>query len=90
MIMNRQDELRPDGLKVARTKEPEVLAVDLESWDGKVVHMENNGVVTNRLVGDDGEAVCVLQSRSAFRGFVMGLTELLNYELLDAYDADSM
>lgn len=88
MSMNRQDELRPDGLKVARAKETEVLAVDLESWDGKVVHMENNGVVTNRLVGDDGEAVCVLHGRSAFRGFVMGLTELLNYELLDAYDAD--
>lgn len=67
---------------------PGLLCVELRTWDGKTVHLENNGIVTNRLVGDDGEAVSVMQGRAAFRGFVMGLTELLNYELVDAYDPE--
>jgi hypothetical protein len=68
-------------------KEPEVMGVDLKTWDGKDVHLENDGILTMRPI-DDVDVVSVLQTRSAFRGFVSALTELMNYTMVDAYPVD--
>ena len=65
-------------------KEPEVLAVDLLSCDGKKLHLENDGVLTVRPI-DEVDDKSMLQTRSAFRGFVATLTELMNYTLVSAY-----
>lgn len=68
-------------------KEPEVMGVDLRTWDGKELHLENDGILTMRTVDEDGE-VTVLQTRSAFRGFVSALVELLNYTMVEAYPVE--
>lgn len=65
-------------------REPEVLAVDLESWDGVGVHLENDGIMTSRRVDETG-SVEMMQNRSAFRGFVMGMVTLMNYTIVEAY-----
>lgn len=65
-------------------REPEVLGVDLKTWDGKDLHLENDGILTMRPI-DDVDVVSVMQTRSAFRGFVSALVELLNYTLVEAY-----
>ena len=48
---------------------------------------QNDGIITMRPI-DDVDVVSVLQTRSAFRGFVSALTDLLNYTMLDAYEVD--
>ena len=68
-------------------REPEVMGVDLKSWDGKDLHLENDGIITMRPI-DDVDVVTILQTRSAFRGFVSALTDLLNYTMVDAYEVD--
>ncbi len=68
-------------------REPEVLGVDLKTWDGKDLHLENDGILTMRPV-DEVDVVSVMQTRSAFRGFVSALVELLNYTLVEAYPVD--
>lgn len=68
-------------------REPEVLGVDLKTWDGKDLHLENDGILTMRPI-DDVDVVSVMQTRSAFRGFVSALVELLNYTLVEAYPVD--
>ena len=68
-------------------REPKVMGVDLKTWDGKDLHLENDGIITMRPI-DDVDVVSVLQTRSAFRGFVSALTDLLNYTMLDAYEVD--
>ena len=68
-------------------REPEVLGVDLKTWDGKDLHLENDGILTMRPV-DEVDVVSVMQTRSAFRGFVSALVELLNYTLEEAYPVD--
>ena len=47
----------------------------------------NDGIITMRPI-DDVDVVSVLQTRSAFRGFVSALTDLLNYTMVDAYEVD--
>lgn len=68
-------------------REPEVMGVDMKSWDGKDLHLENDGIITMRPI-DDVDVVTILQTRSAFRGFVSALTDLLNYTMVDAYEVD--
>ena len=68
-------------------REPEVLGVDLKTWDGKDLHLENDGILTMRPI-DDVDVASVMQTRSAFRGFVSALVELLNYTMEDAYPVD--
>ena len=68
-------------------REPEVLGVDLKTWDGKEVYLENDGILTMRPV-DEVDVVSVMQTRSAFRGFVSALVELMNYTLVEAYPVD--
>ncbi len=68
-------------------REPEVLGVDLKTWDGKEVHLENDGILTMRPV-DEVDVVSVMQTRSAFRGFVSALVELMKYTLVEAYPVD--
>lgn len=68
-------------------REPEVLGIDLRTHDGKELHLENDGILTMRPI-DDVDVVSVLQTRSAFRGFVSALTDLLNYTMVDAYEID--
>ena len=70
-----------------KDREPEVLGVDLKTWDGKDLHLENDGILTMRPV-DEVDVVSVMQTRSAFRGFVSALVELLNYTLVEAYPVD--
>lgn len=74
-------------MKRTAGKEPEVLGVALKSWDGKELYLENDGILTMRWVDED-RAVTLLQTRSAFRGFVSALVELLNYTLEDARPVD--
>ena len=74
-------------MKANGGKEPEVMGVDLKTWDGKDVHLENDGILTMRTVDED-DVVSVLQTRSAFRGFVSALVELLNYTMVEAYPVD--
>lgn len=47
-------------------REPEVMGIDLKTWDGKEVLLENDGILTMRTVGED-DLVSILQTRSAFR-----------------------
>lgn len=68
-------------------REPEVLGVDLKTWDGKEVHLENDGIVTMRPI-DDVDVASMLQTRSAFRGFVLALVGLLNYTVEGAYPVE--
>ena len=70
---------------MTKGREPEVMGVDLKSWDGKDLHLENDGIITMRPI-DDVDVVTILQTRSAFRGFVSALTDLLNYTMVDAYE----
>lgn len=74
-------------MKNGNGREPEVLAVDLKSWDGVEVHLENDGIITSRMV-DETCSVDMMQSRSAYRGFVMGLTMLMNYTIVEAYGVE--
>lgn len=74
-------------MKNGNGREPEVLAVDLESWDGVEVHLENDGIMTSRRVDETG-SVEMMQNRSAFRGFVMGMVTLMNYTIVEAYGAE--
>ena len=74
-------------MKTNGGKEPEVMGVDLKTWDGKDVHLENDGILTMRTVDED-DVVSVLQTRSAFRGFVSTPVELLNYTVVEAYTVD--
>ena len=68
-------------------KEPEVMGVDLKTRDGEEVHLENDGILTIRHV-DEVDVVSVMQTRSAFRGFVSALVELMNYTLVEAYPVE--
>lgn len=72
---------------MTKGREPEVMGVDLKSWDGKDLHLENDSIITMRPI-DDVDVVTILQTRSAFRGFVSALTDLLNYTMVDAYEVD--
>lgn len=65
-------------------KEPEVLRVVLRSPHSETYELENNGAVTTMY----GRSP-VMQTRAAFRGFVMGLTTLLGYDLEEMYDAEA-
>ena len=71
-------------MKNGNGREPEVLAVDMKSWDGVEVHLENDGIITSRRVDETG-SVEMMQNRSAFRGFVMGMVTLMNYTIVEAY-----
>ena len=68
-------------------REPKVMGVDMKTCDGKDLHLENDGIITMRPI-DDVDVVSVLQTRSAFRGFVSALVDLLNYTMVDAYPVD--
>lgn len=71
-------------MKNGNGREPEVLAVDMKSWDGVEIHLENDGIMTSRTVDETG-GVDLMQTRSAFRGFVMGMVTLMNYTIVEAY-----
>ena len=68
-------------------REPEVMAVDLRSCDGEEVHLENDGMVTLRHV-EVVEVVSLLQTRSAFRGFVSAMVDLMGWKLVRAYEVE--
>lgn len=74
-------------MKANGGKEPEVMGVDLKTRDGEEVHLENDGILTIRHV-DEVDVVSVMQTRSAFRGFVSALVELMNYTVEGAYPVD--
>lgn len=78
-------------MRVSRMKgsgrEPKEMAVDLRRWDGVDLHLVNDGILTIRPIDDD-DVVSMLQTRSAFRGFVSALRDLLNYDIVDVYDAE--
>lgn len=68
-----------------KKQEPDVLHIELLSWDERRIELENDGVMTTRVSSEGGEDINILQTRAAFRGFVGSLTELLNYTLDIAY-----
>lgn len=62
------------------------LYVSLKNWEGSETQLMNDGQMTTRFVLDGGnDDKKILQTRSAFRGFVMALTELMGYELNDTW-----
>lgn len=62
------------------------LYVSLKNWEGSETQLMNDGQMTTRFVLDGGnDDKRILQTRSAFRGFVMALTELMGYELNDTW-----
>ena len=67
-------------------QESKELYVLLKNWEGSETQLMNDGQMTTRFVldgGDDDKRI--LQTRSAFRGFVMALTALMGYELYDTW-----
>lgn len=68
-----------------RKQGPDQLHVELVSWDGRRVELVNDGTLTTRCSDDGGEDINILQTRSAFHGFVGSLTELFNYTIDIAY-----
>ncbi len=66
--------------------ESKELYVSLKNWEGSETQLMNDGQMTTRFVLDGGnDDKRILQTRSAFRGFVMALTELMGYELCDTW-----
>lgn len=66
--------------------ESKELYVSLKNWEGNETQLMNDGQMTTRFVLDGGiDDKRILQTRSAFRGFVMALTELMGYELCDTW-----
>lgn len=69
-----------------QNQESKELYVSLKNWEGNEVRLMNDGQMTTRFVLDgEGDDKKILQTRSAFRGFVMALTELMGYELYDTW-----
>ena len=68
------------------SQECKELYVSLKNWEGSETQLMNDGQMTTRFVLDGGnDDKRILQTRSAFRGFVMALTELMGYELCDTW-----
>lgn len=66
--------------------ESKELYVSLKNWEGSETLLMNDGQMTTRFVLDGGnDDKKILQTRSAFRGFVMALTELMGYELNNSW-----
>lgn len=62
------------------------LYVSLKNREGSETQLMNDGQMTTRFVLDGGnDDKKILQTRSAFRGFVMALTELMGYDLNDSW-----
>lgn len=56
----------------------------LRTGEGEEIQLMNDGQMTTLFAPDGCRAdKRILQTRSAFRGFVMALTELMGYELHD-------
>lgn len=68
-----------------RRQEPDRLTVVLKDNLRYRIKLMNDGSVTTHY-DEEGDEVCrILQTRSAFRGFVGSLTELMGYEMVDGY-----
>lgn len=78
-----------DTKNTTRTQggEPRELYVHLVSHDdAPEIIMMNDGVTTQKLAGEFDESVSkVLQSRTAFRGFVGAICELFGYSTKSAW-----
>lgn len=67
-------------------QESKELWVSLKGREGGETQLMNDGQMTTRYVlGGGNDDKKILQTRSAFRGFVMALTELMGYELDDTW-----
>ena len=66
-----------------KKQEPDQLFVTLVDPKGNYIELQNDMTMTSREADD--ETVNILQTRAAFRGFVMSLTGLLNYKIDNAY-----
>ena len=70
-------------MRMQRKPEPDQLHVELVDRLGNRVELVNDGISTELGAGSGRKSL--LQTRTAFRGFVGGLTGLLGYEIDVAY-----
>lgn len=68
------------------TKEPKQVSVEIRTAAGRRITLTNDNITTVR-TEDGDEPRTILQNRSAFRGFVMALTELMGWSLTQAWDS---
>lgn len=69
-------------------KEPKQVSVEIRTAAGRRITLTNDNITTVRT--EDGEEPrTILQSRSAFRGFVMALTELMGWSITQAWDSST-
>ena len=66
-----------------KKQEPDQLFVTLVDPKGNYIELQNDMTMTSREADD--EMVNFLQTRAAFRGFVMSLTGLMNYKIENAW-----
>ena len=69
-----------------RSTEPAQVNVKIQTGkDGHIITFTNDGITTTR--AEDGDISTILQPRAAFRGFVMALTDLMRWDIVDAWDS---
>ncbi|MBR1644290.1 MAG: hypothetical protein IJ684_02835 [Bacteroidales bacterium] len=68
-----------------RGQEPDRLTVVLKDDLKERMELMNDGSVTTYYDEEGDEVYRILQTRSAFRGFVGSLTELMGYVMVDGY-----
>lgn len=71
------------------TKEPKQVSVEIRTAAGRHITLTNDGISTTRTEDGDASRTILLQSRTAFRGFVGALTELMGWSITDAWDSSS-
>lgn len=67
-----------------RSTEPERVNVKIETADGHIITLSNDGITTVRT--ENGDISTILQTRASFRGFTMALTDLMRWDIIDAWD----
>ena len=67
----------------ARSTEPARVTVKIRT-EGRTITFSNDGITTVR--AEDGDISTILQPRAAFRGFIMALTDLMRWDIIDAWD----
>lgn len=68
-------------------KEPKQVSVEIRTAADRHITLTNDGISTTRTEEGDPTQTILLQSRTAFRGFVGALTQLMGWSITDAWDS---
>lgn len=68
----------------APTGEPRKIIVEVELDDGRSMMFVNDGITTSRQESGNPDITTILQNRPSFRGFIMGMTNLMGWRITDA------